>query len=89
MTMKYIRDTYNVPAKRGMYVEIYESFKLVHSDSDQPVVTGWILSARGEISGSKGPYLRVNGKLYHPTAGVVYLEGMLGCVLLDTRGGTP
>jgi len=72
MTMEYIRDTYNVPAKRGMKVEVYywRSSK-------------WVLAKVGKIS-SASHYLHIDGIPFHPTYGIVYFDEK-GSVLLDTR----
>jgi len=62
--MQYIRDTYNVPAKRGMGIT-YQ--KCGHGDPRR----GWIV-------GSRGQYLRVRfaGNLglftLHPTWNIIY-----------------
>ena len=73
MTMQYVRDTYNVPAKRGRRVEVYYRF------GDQ-----WRLAKCGRIS-SASAYIHVDGVPFHPTDGVVYYDGAK--VLLDTRRG--
>jgi len=64
MSMKYIRDTYGVPAKRGMEITFQ---KCEHVEPSR----GWIV-------GSRGQYLRVRfaGNLgiftLHPTWNIVY-----------------
>lgn len=63
MTMKYIRDYYGVPAKRGM--------RVAYTDSLRRVV--------GTITGSRNGYLRIRidgnkrVEFYHPTFGIEYL----------------
>lgn len=64
MSMKYIRDTYGVPAKRGGRVEF----------------TGSALPIMGTITGSKGARLRIRldgatvSLNYHPTWELKYLD---------------
>lgn len=64
MSMKYIRDTYGVPAKRGMRVVLVED--------DGRRRTG------GTITGAKNAYLcvRLDGerrtRLYHPNHDIEY-----------------
>lgn len=68
MSMKYIRRTYGVPAKRGVRVEFTDS-------------TG---SVFGTIVGSSGQYLRIrwdhSGRTsnIHPTWNMVYLLSQQG-----------
>jgi len=76
MSMKYIRDAYGVPAKRGMWVEAYYRFR-----------GQWRLAARGRITSAIN-YIHVNGVPLHPTKGVVYY-GDDGEILCDTRKETP
>jgi len=67
MSMKYIRDTYNVPAKRGMEI----NFKKCEHQT---------IPNRGVIIGSKGHYLKVRfrGNLgvfnLHPSWMIEYLQ---------------
>jgi hypothetical protein len=64
MTMKYIRDTYGVPAKRGM--------RVVYLENDGRRRTG------GTITGANGGYLRIRldganySQNYHPTHCIEY-----------------
>jgi len=69
MSAKWVRKTYRVPAKRGMYVEIYGR----HG----------VMVYEGRIS-SFSNYIHVDGMPFHPTDGVVYYNEY-GSVLLDTR----
>ena len=68
MSMKYIRETYGVPAKRGMEITFQ---KCEH-----------VAPNRGWIVGSKGDYLRVRfaGNLgifsLHPTWNIVYNQSL-------------
>lgn len=74
MSMEYIRDTYGVPAKRGMKIEAWER-----------VGADWHLRAAGRISSAIGQYLRIDGNgLWHPTWGIVYFSDD-GEVLFDSR----
>jgi len=65
--MKYIRQHYKVPAKRGGHVQLTPDF------NDGPI-------QEGVIVGSRGPYLRVriNGQkeigTYHPRWNIKYLD---------------
>lgn len=77
MSMKYVRDRYGVPAKRGRKVEIY------YRRGGR-----WQIAARGVIT-SASDYIHVRcgssgGIPFHPARGVVYLNDD-GSVLLDTR----
>jgi len=73
VSMEYIRNYYQVPAKRGMRVEVYFRRNGV-----------WTLAVRGRIT-SASHRLHVNGGGgYHPRYGIVYL-GDGGEVLCDTR----
>lgn len=63
--MEYIRETYGVPAKRGMKV----------------IFTGctYIKEIHGVILSAKGGYLRIRKKngvvgTFHPTRNLIYLE---------------
>jgi len=70
MSMKYIRDTYGVPAKRGMRIEYH-----------QPGFDVYV----GRITSARGSCLWVDGSMVlHPTYQIVYLADD-GTVLLDTR----
>ena len=66
MSMQYIRNTYNVPAKRGGHIKITTS-------RNKDVVF------EGVIVGSRGAYLRVRVEgqkhllTYHPTRNIEYL----------------
>lgn len=74
MSIGYIRDTYGVPARRGMKVEAWEK-----------VGAEWRKRATGRISSAIGQYLRIDGDgLWHPTWGIVYLSDD-GEVLFDSR----
>lgn len=73
MSMKYIRKTYGVPAKRGMFVEIYSD---LYRWRYQCVYRGYITSASN--------YIHVNGIPFHPTKCVVYYDDK-GNVIKDTR----
>jgi len=77
MTMEYVRKTYNVPAKRGMRVEIYYR---PYGFSGR-----WRFVKAGRIS-SASHYIYVDSVSYHPTHGIVYLDED-GTVILDTRKG--
>ena len=65
--MEYIRNTYNVPAKRGMNV-LYKDVKDKYH--------------HGVIVGSRGSYLRIkcetlycgNTRNFHPTHNLIYNE---------------
>ena len=67
MGMKYIRDTYGVPARRGVRVEYAK-------DGHQP----W----RGVITSANGAYLRIRRdgdvrtypRNFHPEWGITYLS---------------
>lgn len=72
MTMQYVRDTYNVPAKRGRLVHIY--FKRNNR---------WELAYSGRIR-SASHLIHVDGIGFHPRHGVVYMADD-GKILLDTR----
>lgn len=67
MSLKYIRDTYGVPAKRGCRVEYIDNKTAI----------------QGTITGSLGPYIRVrlDGDRYsvtlHPTWRIRYLDAQL------------
>lgn len=76
----YVRRTYNVPAKRGMYVEIYY---MSYAGGDPTKPLWWSLGYRGKIT-SFSQYIHVNGLGFHPTDGVVYYDKDFN-VLLDTR----
>jgi len=80
MSMAYVRDTYGVPAKRGMWVEVF-------------YLAGrrrWRIALRGHIT-SASNYIYVKSERggrpvpCHPMYGVVYYDNG-GNVLLDTRG---
>jgi hypothetical protein len=75
MSMSYIRDRYNVPAKRGRMVEIYYRH-----------ASGWRLAKRGRIA-SASNYIHVDGLPFHPTQNVVYYGDDGVTVLKDTRDG--
>lgn len=79
MSMKYVRDTYGVPAKRGMTVEVYYRRRPWGEDP----IDDWILSKRGRIT-SASHYIHVDRVPFHPTHGVVYYDAD-GEVLMDTR----
>lgn len=68
MSMQYIRDAYNVPAKRGKKVIV--DIDIVNINGNN--------GFRGVIVGSKGGYLRirVRGKIgtYHLTSNVIYVD---------------
>lgn len=75
MSMEYVRKTYGVPAKRGMWVEVYF----------QRHRCGWTLAKRGRIT-SASHHLHIDGGgPYHPTYGMVYLDREGGEILMDTR----
>lgn len=82
MSMKYIRKTYNVPAKRGMRVEVYYHprgwGRLPENDPGR-----WKLAYRGRIT-SASNVLHIDGVPFHPSYGIVYFDKD-GSVLLDTR----
>jgi hypothetical protein len=80
MTMKYVRDTYGVPAKRGMLVEVYYQRR---PWGEGAAVGDWLLAKRGRIT-SASSHIHVEGVPYHPTDNVVYY-GDDGEVLMDTR----
>lgn len=67
--MEYLRKTYGVPAKRGMFVQIHTGRGMVHE---------------GRITSCSGNYFCMGGSLWHPTWNVVYYDDD-GNVLLDTR----
>lgn len=75
MSMKYIREAYGVPAKRGRLVRVYKK--------DQ--YGAWQCLTEGRIT-SACCHIRVNGRPYHPTWNVVYLDDGGETVLMDTRG---
>lgn len=79
MSMKYARDTYGVPAKRGMLVEVY--YRRQPWGEGAPVGE-WILAKRDRIT-SASHYIHVGGIPFHPTNNVVYY-GDDGEVLMDT-----
>jgi hypothetical protein len=66
MSMKYIRNTYKVPAKRGGLVRMVPPGGAAFAES-------------GVITGARGAYLRVRmagekrSRLYHPTWCIEYL----------------
>lgn len=76
MSMQYVRDTYGVPAKRGMRVEAYY----------RDVIGEWVLAFDGRIT-SASHYVHVDGIPFHPTAGMVYFDKD-GAVLFDGRKAT-
>ena len=80
MTMQYIRDTYGVPAKRGMLVEAYYRRQ---PWGDAVPVDGWTLVKRGKITRATH-YIFVDGVPFHPTGNIVYYSDD-GEVLMDTR----
>jgi hypothetical protein len=80
MSMKWIRDTYGVPAKRGMLVDIYYQMRMCSMEGGSI----WVLAKKGKIT-SASMYIHVDGVAFHPTYGVVYFDKN-GEVLLDTRG---
>ena len=71
MSMKYVRDTYGVPAKRGMFVQVFSGCR-----PDYLVYEGRISSA--------SHYIHVDGMPFHPTDNVVYFDNE-GNILHDTR----
>lgn len=73
MSMKYVRDTYGVPAKRG------RRFIYVWPDGDRQEFT---------ITSAKGGYIRSGPRTFHPTYGIVYLNDD-GSVLMDPCGLMP
>jgi hypothetical protein len=73
MSMKWVRDYYGVPAKRGMRIEAY-----------YPQRDGsWRLAYEGKIS-SASNYIHVDGIPFHPTWNIVYYDDD-GNILKDTR----
>lgn len=76
MSMKYIRDTYGVPAKRGRFVRVYYQ----RSDGE------WLLAAHGRIT-SASHHIHIKGVPFHPTWNVVYYDDDCETVLMDTRKG--
>jgi hypothetical protein len=80
MSLSYIRDTYNVPAKRGMYIQVYKYVGL----SPDGFGRVWEMIEAGRITSSKGGYIRANKRSYHPTDGVIYFSEE-DKVLCDTR----
>lgn len=82
MSMAHLRDYYNVPAKRGMRVDIYYN--------DGRSVDGRRIAVSGRITSSNGAHIWIKSGgggvtgPWHPTDGVVYLSGD-SSVLLDTR----
>ena len=72
MSLQYIRDNYNVPAKRGARIE--------YSDATALFIRGFLYSPKkGTIVGAKGQYLRVrfdnetNIVTLHPKSCIKYL----------------
>ena len=66
MSMKYIRDYYGVPAKRGA--------KIVWRDSNNKIHDGVIVGARGQYIRVRIPTYCVGGIVtLHPTSDVRYL----------------
>lgn len=86
MSMKYVRDRYAVPAKRGRRVQYY--------DKDGVCEGSWRLRYTGRIMSARQGYLWIRvptiGRIgpFHPTCGLVYLDDD-GRVLLDTRESQP
>ena len=79
MSMQRIRDTYRVPAKRGMRVEVYSQCYDRTSTRMR-----WELVLCGRIT-SASHHLHIDGGgPYHPRAVIVYF-GDNGEVLCDTR----
>ena len=78
MSMAYVRETYNVPAKRGRLVRIWT----------YDTVYGWSISFEGRISSArKWIWIKSDEKTigpFHPPYNVEYLSDT-GETLLDTR----
>ena len=81
MSMKAVREYYGVPAKRGMWVEVYY-LPLGWGRGGADV---WRLAKRGRITSATHSLFIDGGGPYHPRYGVVYFEKEGGAVLLDTR----
>jgi len=82
MSMEYIRNYYQVPAKRGRRVEMH---RMCNGE--------WTLHGTGCIVGADHNLHirddnRRNVRPYHPRYGIVYLDAD-GTPLLDTREPTP
>lgn len=77
MSMKYIRDYYNVPAKKGMRIQAFFK-KHVNNETFK-----WVFAFEGKIT-SASHYIHCNGIPFHPTEGIVYYSDD-GHILLDTR----
>ena len=73
MSMRYIRDMYKVPAKRGMLVHIYYKYG-----------DAWSLAKMGRITSATHLLFVDGGGPYHPTQGVVYFDED-GKMICDTR----
>jgi len=71
MSLKYIRDTYGVPARRGRFVEI----RFPEGN----------LYASGTIRGAVRGRLKIGKFNFHPTWNVIYFSEDRNSVEMDTR----
>jgi len=89
VSMKYIRDHYGVPAKRGMRMTYW--FQKYDRKTQK---TQWIPLFTGTITSSLGRYLGMrvaNRKTplhFHPTWNITYEDGA-GNIVWDTRPAPP